>query len=185
MKPFEGLALLAALSAISFTAQADIAKHLASGQGSVRYQIGDEWAVISEQANRPISTVMYQIPNPADADTAESTNIVLVLYDLTTAKGRSGYETPLPHYSAQEPTESTIEGWSVHKHTGVQNDVEYTILDARNDNVADLAATVRLAWPHLPDNDQGYDQRMIETFRGFLAGVQGEVAIPTPDVKSD
>jgi hypothetical protein len=185
MKHSGNFALLGALIAMAPAAQADIVKNLITGHSRVSYQIGDEWAVVSEQGNRPVSTVVYQIPNPADADTPESTNIVLILYDLSTAKGRGGYDAPLPHYSDEKPVESSLDGWSILKHTGAQNEVEYTILDARNDNVADLAASVRLAWPHMPGNAKDYDQRMEQTFREFLAGVRGEITPRTPDEKID
>ncbi len=183
MKKPGKLALLAALAAVT-PAHADITKNLVSGHSRVSYQIGDEWIAVSEQGERSVSTVVYQIPNPADARTADSTNIVLVLYDLTTPKGRGGYESPLPHYSDATPVISSSGDWSIVKHSGTQNDVQYTILDARNDNVADLAATVRLAWPHLPGNSRDYDQDMEEIFRGFLAGVRGEIMPRTPDEKA-
>lgn len=47
--------------------------------------------------------------------------------------------------------------------------------------MADLAATVRLAWPQLPDNAKDYDKEMEKAFRVFLAGVRGEIMPRTPD----
>lgn len=156
-------------------AQADTQMTLVTQKGHVSYMVGDDWAVLSMKTQTPVSAAVYQIPNPADADTPESTNLVLMLYDLATKNGRAEFERPVPDYTEEGPVQSEYQGWTVYRHSGMQNDVEYTILDARRRDVGngEVAAGVRLSWPHLPDNRADYDQEMEATFHSFLARLKG------------
>jgi hypothetical protein len=151
-----------------------------TGRGYVAYDVGDDWAVLSMETMGPVRSAVYQLPNPADEGTTESTNIALVLYDLATQQGREGFDAPIPEYSADKPVESEIAGWTIFRQSGIQHDVEYTIVDARRDGVGDVAAAVRMAWPHLKNNGADYDAQMETTFRSFLAGIQGHIGPWTP-----
>jgi hypothetical protein len=166
-------------------AQADVGQKIATPKGYVAYTVGDDWKVVQLQSRTPVATAVYQVPNPADEKTSESTNVVLILYDLSTDRGRRRFNIPLPTYGDDKPAESTLNGWAVFRQTGMQNEVEYTILDARRDQVGDMAATVRVAWPHLPGNAKGYDEQMEKTFRSFLASVQGQEVPRSPTSKAN
>ena len=176
--------LLAAASLVVLgsvtAAHADVGMKIVTPKGYVSFTVGDDWKVVQLQTKTPVATAVYQVPNPADAKTSESTNVVIIFYDLATDRGRRRFNLPLPTYGESKPVEATLAGWTVFRQTGVQNDVEYTILDARRENIGDMAATVRVAWPHLPDNSKGYDEQMEETFRSFLASVQGHQGPWTP-----
>ncbi len=176
--------LLAAASLFALgslnAAQADVGMKIATPKGHVAFTVGDDWKVVQLQTKTPVATAVYQVPNPADEKTSESTNVVLVLYDLSTDRGRRRFNIPLQTYGESKPIESTLDGWTVFVQSGVQNDVEYTILDARREKVGDVGATVRVAWPHLPGNAKGYDVTMEKTFRSFLASVQGHEGPWTP-----
>lgn len=161
-------------------AHADVAMKIVTPKGYVAFTVGDDWKVVQLQTKTPVATAVYQVPNLADEKTSESTNVVLILYDLATDRGRRRFNIPLPTYGETKPAESTLEGWTVFRQMGIQNDVEYTILDARREKVGDMAATVRVAWPHLPSNAKDYDEKMEKTFRSFLAGVQGHEGPWTP-----
>lgn len=158
-------------------AQADVGAKIVTPQGHVAFAVGDDWKVVQMQTRMPVATAVYQVPNPADEKTSESTNVVIILYDLSTDRGRRRFNIPLPTYGEKKPAESTQEGWTVFRQTGTQNDVQYTILDARRDKIGDVAASVRVAWPHLPGNAKGYDERMEKTFRSFLASITGHIGI--------
>jgi len=162
------------LFAITSAVHADSAVTFETPKGQVACVAGDDWAVLSKHLQTPVATVVFQIPNPADANTPESTNLALVLYDLASAQGKSRFEQPLPQYTEDKPEESSLDGWTLYRHEGMQNEVEYTILDARKQRVGDVAATVRLAWPRLPGNDADYDLAMEKIFRTFLAGVKAD-----------
>jgi hypothetical protein len=161
-------------------AHADVAMKIVTPKGYVGFVTGDDWTVVQFQSRTPVATAVFQVPNPADEKTTESTNIVLILYDLATDRGRRRFNLPLPTYGESKPAQSTLEGWTVYRQTGIQNDVEYTILDARREKIGDVAASVRVAWPHLANNAVGYDERMEQAFRSFLAGVQGHEGPWTP-----
>jgi hypothetical protein len=176
---FLAAASLLALGA-STLAHADVGMKIVTPKGYVAFTVGDDWKVVQLQGKTPVATAVYQLPNPGDEKTSESTNIVLVLYDLATDRGRRRFNIPLPTYGANKPIESTLNGWTVFVQSGIQNDIEYTILDARREKVGDVAATVRVAWPHLPGNANGYDEKMEKTFRAFLASIQGHEGTWTP-----
>ena len=162
-------------------AQADVGMKIVTPKGYVAFTVGDDWKVVQLQSKTPVATAVYQVPNPGDEKTSESTNVVLILYDLSTDRGRRRFNIPLPTYGEAKPAESRLDGWTVFRQTGIQNDVEYTIFDARREKIGDMAATVRVAWPHLPDHAKGYDEKMEKTFRSFLASVQGHQGPWTPD----
>lgn len=160
--------------ALPALAHADSRLKFDTPKGKVECAVGDGWTILSKQLETPVATVVFQIPNPADADTPESTNLALVLYDLATSQGKTRFDLPLPQYTEDKPEESSLDGWTLYRHEGMQNEVEYTILDARKQRVGDVAATVRLAWPRLPGNDADYDLAMEKIFRTFLAGVKAD-----------
>lgn len=172
-------ASLLALGALA-PALADVGMKIVTPKGYVAFTVGEDWKVVQLDTDTPVATAVYQIPNPADEKTAESTNVVIVLCDLSTDRGRRRFDIPLPTYGEDKPAESSLNGWTVYRQRGTQNEVEYTILDARREKIGDMAASVRVAWPHLPGNARGYDEKMENTFRSFLASVQGHVGPWTP-----
>jgi hypothetical protein len=168
--------LLALYTAVS--AHADTQLKIVTEKGYVAFVAGDDWSVLSMETKPPVATAVFQLPNPADEATPESTNLVLILYDLATEKGRAGFERPLPQYGDEPKPESMPGGWTVYRQSGIQNSTQYTVLDAKRTDIADVAASVRLAWPHLPGNPQDYDARMESTFRAFLESVEGHLGRP-------
>jgi hypothetical protein len=171
MRTLIAFALLALAS--QTPAHADVNTKIVTPKGYVAFTVGDDWKVVQLQSKTPVATAVYQLPNPADEKTAESTNVVLILYDLSTERGKRRFDMPLPTYGENQPAGNQFDGWTVFRQTGIQNDIEYTILDARREKVGDVAATVRVAWPHLAGNAKGFDENMEKTFRSFLASVRG------------
>jgi hypothetical protein len=159
---------------------ADTTTRIVTPKGYVAFIVGDDWAALSVQSKLPVASAVYQIPNPADAGTPESTNLALVLYDLTTKRGQRRFASPVTMYGEGQPVESQIGAWTVYRQKGKQNGVPYTIVDAVRKDVGEVAASVRLAWPRLPGNDAKYDEQMEHTLRSFLASVQGHVGPWTP-----
>jgi hypothetical protein len=63
----------------------------------------------------------------------------------------------------------------LYRQKGTQNSTEYDILDAKLARVAEVAASVRLAWPHLTGNPPDYDKQMESIFRAFLDSINGRI----------
>ena len=168
------LALLVTIAA-AVPARADTGLKVVTQKGYVSFVVADDWAVLSMPAAGPVSAAVFQLPNPADEGTSDSTNLSLMLYDLSTAQGRAAFETPVRQYGAAKPEEKKVNGWSVYQQTATQGPTEYTILDAKRKDVADVAAGVRLAWPHLPRNPPDFDKTMGKTFQSFLESISGHL----------
>ena len=103
---------LLALGAMT-PAHADVAMKIVTPKGYVAFTVGDDWKVVQLQSKTPVATAVYQVPNPADEKTTESTNLVLILYDLATERGRRRFNMPLPTYGENKPAESKLEGYAL------------------------------------------------------------------------
>lgn len=149
--------------------------------GYVEFTVGGDWAVLSMQSTLPIATAMFQIPNPADAGTPDSTNLVLLLFDPRSEIARAKFDAIVLHQGST-PIEQTYGPWTTFRQEADQGATRYTILDAKRVDVGDVSASVRLAWPHLKENAAGYDESMEAMFREFLNSVEGKLGpnVPQP-----
>lgn len=149
-------------------------------KGFVAFRAEGNWAVLSMQSKLPIAAATFQLPNPADEGTPDSTNLVLMLYDPESADGRAGYAAPVKQYGDAPPRTEVKHGWTIYRQEARQNETLYSVWDARREDVAGVKATVRLAWPHLSANVPDYASRMSKTFDDFLISVRGHVGPYTP-----
>lgn len=162
------------------TAIADVRLTIITTGGSVAFTVGDDWPVIAMQSKMPIAAASFQIPNSADEGTSESTNLALMLYDLSTGRGRTAFETPIKQYGTEAPKTEHFGEWTVYRQEVLQGAMRYTIIDAKKSNVADVSVSARLAWPHLESNPKNYDSQMEFVFLTFLGSVHGEFGQYTP-----
>lgn len=155
--------------------------------GAVAFTVGDNWSVISMQSKTPITAAGFQIPNPADEGTPDSTSLAFNLYDLSTEAGRTAFAAPVKQYSVNEPKIKNFGEWTLYRQEAMQGATRYTILDARKSNVADVSVSARLAWPHLKSNPKTYDSQMVSVFQAFLESVHGDlgpyVAVPNEIIR--
>lgn len=177
MKGKSLLALLLVAWCISASAATQL--KIVTARGVVSFVADDDWTVLSMQTKLPVAAVVFQLPNAADQGTPHSTNLILKLHDNSTA-AREGFEAPVQQRGGTPASVKAWEGWRVWRQTARQGDSVYTILDAKRDHVADVAASVRLAWPHLPANTKRYDADMEARFRAFLRSIDGQVGPHTP-----
>jgi hypothetical protein len=166
------------LGTACLTAFADTRLKIITQTGALAFTVDDDWAVLNMQSKLPVAAAVFQLPNPADRQTADSTNLVLKFYDLNTDAGRTAYDVPVKQYGSSAPKTENVDAWTIFRQEALQGATRYTILDARRDQVADsanISATARLAWPHLKGNAKKYDALMEARFRKFLNSVQGEL----------
>ena len=145
--------------------------------GYVSFSAGDEWAVVATQSKLPVAVVAFQIKDPADEGTPDSTNVAVSLYDLNVPAGREGLKRLGRKYGSASPTVSRVDEWQVSDQRNSQNGTDYTILEARRE-VADVTVAVRLAWPHLKAHAQSHESEMRELFSKLLASVHGDLGQP-------
>jgi hypothetical protein len=148
--------------------------------GYVAFAPGDDWPVISTQTHLPVAVMAFQIPNAADEGTPDSTNLSISLYDLGTERGRDAFARSGAQLGLQPPSVENIGAWRVIRQESTQGATSYTILDAQRSTGADVAVSVRLAWPHLASNRAAYDAEMEAILRGFISSVHGEKGPYTP-----
>jgi len=168
------------LAAWCFSASAATQLKIVTARGVVSFVADDEWPVLSMQTKLPIATVVFQLPNAADEGTPDSTNLALRLFDDSPV-ARKAFDAPVGQLGDAPVITQDWEGWSVSRRTARQGDSVYTIIDAKNARVADVAASIRLAWPHLPGNTASHDADMEARFREFLRSVQGEIGPYAPE----
>ncbi len=143
-------------------------------KGFVAFSVGGEWPVIALQSKLPVAATGFQIPNPADKNTTDSTNLAITLYDETTAKGREALGIIGRAYGQKPPTIDHRKNWTIYTQESKQRDTKYTVLDAKSE-VADVTVAIRLSWPHLPNNPAGYDKQMRLLFESVMGSVYGSL----------
>lgn len=173
MKILYRLLFLAALAANGANACAATELKIPTNKGFVAFTVEGEWPVLSLQMNLPLAAAAFRIPNPADAGTQDSTNIVIALYDPRSAEGRTAFKAPVKQYG---PTPAKVEAmgpWTLYRQEALQGDTAYTILDAKRSGVLDVSVSVRMVWPHLAGNAPDYDRDMDAVFKGVLQSIHG------------
>jgi hypothetical protein len=148
--------------------------------GFVGFEPEKNWPVIATQSHLPIAVMAFQIPNAADAASADSTNLAISLFDLGTERGRDGFANAGAQLGRDAPTVETSGSWRILRQEAAHGGTVYTILDGKCAAIADVAVSVRLAWPHLASNPATYDRDMDALFRKFLASVHGQTGPYTP-----
>jgi hypothetical protein len=161
-------------------ANAIVEMKIFTGKGFVGFSVDDNWPVLSMQTELPVAAALFQLPNSADEGTPHSTNLVLMLYDTKSERGRTAFEGTVKQYGKTAPQAESVEGWTIYRQKAKQGDTLYTILDATREDVADVSASVRLAWPHLVNNTATYEAEMESVFRAFLTSVHGSIGPYTP-----
>jgi len=158
---------------VALKAPSSIEFKIITNNGFVAYTAGAAWSVIAAQSRLPVAAMAFQILNPADAGTPDSTNLAISLYDLGSEKGRDAFARSPKKWGETDPSAETIGPWLVFRQEMRQGSTDYTVLDAQQSDIADVAVNVRLAWPHLPKNAATYDADMEAVFRRFIASVYG------------
>lgn len=163
--------ILILLLTFSSTAEA-VELTIITPKGYVSFTAADEWAVIGSQTKLPVAVMAFQIKDPADDGTPDSTNVAISLYDQSSPEGREGMKGIGKKYGVVPPKVSRVGEWQVFDQRNTQNGTEYTILDARRE-VADVTVSVRLAWPHLKAQARDHESAMRGIFSKLLASVHG------------
>ena len=65
------------------------------------------------QSRLPIAVAAFQIPNPADKGTSDSTNVAVSVIDLDSEQGRADRARFGRQYGASPPHSENYEGWVI------------------------------------------------------------------------
>jgi hypothetical protein len=141
-------------------------------KGHVSFAVEDEWKVVASKSKMPVAVMAFQVPDPFDEGTPESTNVAVTMCDPTTLECQKALKLVGKKYGNVEPKVSRRGEWQLFEQEAPQNDTPYTILDLRRE-AADVTVSVRLAWPHLKAHSNDHDGEMRALFGKLLTSVHG------------
>jgi hypothetical protein len=136
----------------------------------VQFSVPGDWAVISSKSTPEKTVFAFQIPNPADEGSSDSSNLVIVSSYLKNAEDRAAFEKKAsnPEHDAQE--KNLVDGWRCSSFSATPKSTQYVDWDCYR-VVADCGVFIRVAWPHLLKNPPDYDKQMETVLSDFLTSV--------------
>lgn len=126
-----------------------------------------DWAVLVMQPKLPNAMTAFQIPNPADRGTPDSTNVAVAGFAPGSKEGQATLARLKTQFPKKNPKTRSSGGWGIEEYSGRQGATDYTIYDATR-KLPDRVLFVRLAWPHLPKNPSDYEVQMRRAFEQLL-----------------
>ena len=150
---------------------ADVEMKVVTPDGYISFIVANDWKVLAMQTDLPVTASVFQLPNPADEGTPDSTNLIISIYDLKNPKGKDAIKLIGKGYGTEKPKKKELESWTLYRQSAPQGETIYTILDAKK-SFKRYDVGVRLAWPQLEENEKFYDQKMQETIRSVIFSIK-------------
>ncbi len=149
----------------------------------VQFSVPANWPVIANKSTSEKTVFAFQVPNAADKDTSDSTNLAIVAMDLGTAQDRDAFQKQAPSTDHNAQKKKLVEGWGCSTFSAIQHSTkaQYVIWDCRR-IIVDCGVSVRIAWPHLPENPPDYDNQMEMVLSNFLTSVGPFKGVPKSGV---
>ena len=139
--------------------------------------------MIANKSTGEKTVFAFQIPNAADKDTSDSSNLSIIATDLKSAQEKEAFQKQAPSTNQDAKEKDLVKDWKCSTFSAAQHSTqtEYVIWDCRR-VVADSGVSVRLAWPHLPKNPPDYDKQMEAVLSSFLTNVGPFAGLPKSGV---
>jgi hypothetical protein len=77
----------------------------------VQFSVPGNWPVIANKSTSERTVFAFQIPNPADKDTSDSSNLSIIATDLRAAQDRDAFQTQAPSVDHNVVVKKLVEGW--------------------------------------------------------------------------
>lgn len=145
-----------------------------TNNGYIAFAVDGNWPVIAMQSKPPVSVVGFQIPNSADENTSDSTNLSISIYHSDSEQARQALELVGKQYGDSTPKVEKFDDWTIYRQEPKQGSTVYSLIDAKK-KVAGVTVSVRLAWPHLNNNPVNYNTQMEAIFHSVLNSIYGDV----------
>ena len=165
--------IVGGLCAWASAASAETELKIVTAKGYVAFVAGDDWPVQQMQTKMPVAMAVFQVPNPADEGTPDSTNLIVQFFEHGSEQEKTVYAAAVKQYGSTAPVVESFKGWTLHRQEALQDETLYSIWDAKRGDIADVSTSVRLAWPHLASNSADYAAQMERIFTTFLDSVWG------------
>lgn len=136
----------------------------------IQFSVPGDWPVIASKSTPEKTIFAFQIPNRADEETPDSTNLSIISSYLKDAKDRAAFDKKAATSEHGAVDKTLIDGWGCRSFTAMQDKTQYVDWDCFR-VVADCGIFVRMAWPHLPKNPVDFDNQMQKILSDFLASV--------------
>ncbi len=125
----------------------------------IQFSVPSDWRVISSKSDAMNTVFAFQIPNPAEEGTPDSTNLVIVASDLKQPGAKIAFEKKASSPEQKAQKKKLVDHWGCSNFSAMQGSTEYEIWDCFR-TVTDCGVYVRAAWPHLPKNPSEYNKTM-------------------------
>ena len=137
--------------------------------GRIQFTVPGEWKVISSKSNAKQTTFAFQIENPADEGTPDSTILVLIAYNLNEST-KKAYQKKQSERGPTATDGKLVDGWDCSIFSAMQGSTAYSVWDCHR-TMQGSGVYVRLAWPHLAGNAPDYDEAMKRALAEVLRSV--------------
>ena len=146
--------------------------------GHVSFIADGAWPVIAAKSSLP-AVFAFQVPDPADTATAESTNLSINIYDHASREGQQAAKTFGQPLAVQAPRKESHDGWTLATQGVAASGVPYTVIDAEEKTPSGALVVVRLAYPHLAGQPGTHVADMRALFLKVLDSVAGDTGTYT------
>lgn len=149
----------------------------------IKFSVPSDWPVLANKSSAEKTIFAFQIPNPADAGTSDSSNLSIRSSYLGEAQDRDAFNKKPPSTDPSAKERTFAAGWRCAYFSSKQKSTstQYVIWDCSR-IVADCGVSVRIAWPHLPKNPPDYDKQMEAVLSDFLTSVAPSGPLPKSGV---
>ncbi len=146
--------------------------------GHVGVTASGDWPVIAVQSGLP-GVLAFQVPDPADQNTSESTNLSLNLFDPASRDGQQAAKAFGKPMAVQAPHTESHGAWTIATQGVAANGVPYTVIDAEETGPSGVLILARLAFPHLTGQPGTHAADMRALFLKVLDSVSGDAGTYT------
>lgn len=112
----------------------------------------------------------FQILNPADEGSGDSTNLSVVAYDMRETEAMVKFTSSLLEHEEQKHAATEMGDWAVHKWNGKQGETNYEIRDCYR-TLKDFGIHVRLAIPIIPKTAKEWSAKLDANFKKLLESI--------------
>jgi hypothetical protein len=138
----------------------------------IKFSVPSDWPVLANKSSAEKTIFAFQIPNPADTGTSDSSNLSIRSSYLKESQDRDAFNKQPPSTEPGAEERTLAGGWRCANFSARQKSTstQYVIWDCSR-IFADCGVSVRIAWPHLPKNTPDYDKQMEAVLSDFLTSV--------------
>ncbi len=138
----------------------------------IKFSVPGNWPVLSSKSTAEKTVFAFQIPNSADKETSDSSNLSITSSYLKDAQDRGAFEKKASSTDNDAQEKKLVDGWRCTSFSSIQKSTQtqYVVWDCHR-VIADCGVSVRIAWPHLPKNPTDYDKQMETVLSDFLVSV--------------